>query len=135
MPRGNPDNLRAAATRKSQQTVERAERALQELVRRNEPITFRSVAREAGCSEDFLYRHSELRARVEHLRGQPRPRRFVAVDPDPNSTSNVVRALTQQLRDLKQRHHQEVTELRQALAQAHGELLELRRQASTARVP
>jgi hypothetical protein len=47
-------------------------------------------------------------------------------------TGKVVRALTQQLRDLKQRHHQEVTELRQALAQAHGELLELRRRAQSA---
>ena len=64
MPRGNPDNLRAAAQRKREATTQRAEAALNELIARREPITFRGLAKTAGVSIDFLYR-SPLRARVE----------------------------------------------------------------------
>ena len=134
MPRGNADNLRAAARRKSEQATERAERALRELVKRGGRITFRGVAREAGCSEDFLYSHPDLRRRIEHLRTQQqRPLRPPATRPETDSSSNVVRALTAQLADLRRRHHAEVTELRGALAAAHGELLELRRQIGSSR--
>jgi hypothetical protein len=55
MARGNPDNLRAAAQRKSQSTTKRAETALRAVIKNGEPITFRGVARTAGCSLDFLY--------------------------------------------------------------------------------
>ena len=128
MPRGNADNLRAAARRKSEQTSERAQRALRELVKHGAAITFRGVAREAGCSEDFLYAHPDLRPRIEHLRAQQRrPVRPPDATVPADSPSNVVRALTAQLADQRRRHHAEVTELREALAAAHGELLNLRR--------
>jgi hypothetical protein len=42
--------------------------------------------------------------------------------------SNVVRALTAQIAELKQRHRAETEHLRGALAAAQGENLELRRQ-------
>ena len=133
MPRGNADNLRAAARRKSEQTTERAERALRELVKRGGRISFRSVAREAGCSEDFLYSHPELRGRIEHLRAQQHaPVRPPETGRATDSSSNVVRALSAQLADLRRRHHAEIAELREALAAAHGELLELRRRVGPA---
>jgi hypothetical protein len=132
MPRGNADNLRAAARRKSEQATDRAERALRELIKRGGRITFRGVAREAGCSEDFLYSHPDLRRRIEHLRGQ----QHVSARPpetgsQAESTSNVIQALTAQLSELRRRHHAEVVELREALAAAHGELLQLRRQTAS----
>jgi hypothetical protein len=132
MPRGNPDNLRAAAARKSQQTIARAEQAIRELIRRGQAVNFRAVAREARCSEDFLYRNPDLRPRIEHLRAAARPAPTPSAEPDADSTSNVVRALTQQIRELKSQHHREVTQLREALATAHGELLELRRRSDVA---
>jgi len=128
MPRGNPANLRAAARRKSQETQQRAECALRDMVKHGQRITFRGVARAAHCSEDFLYSHPDLRSRIEQLRGQQHAvARRPAVAPGEDSTSNVVRTLTAQLTDLRHRHHGEVAELREALAAAHGELLELRR--------
>jgi len=42
--------------------------------------------------------------------------------------SSIVRTLTAQLADLKRRHREETAALRQALEQAHGENLRLRRQ-------
>ncbi|WP_369167343.1 DUF6262 family protein [Streptomyces sp. R28] len=126
--RGNPDNLRQAAARKSAAAQARAEKGLREMIRRGQPITFRGLAQTAGVSLDFLYRCTELRRRVEQLRSQqrshpPRP----APQPPDDSPSSVVRILTAQLAELKRRHRDEVQALRQALEAAQSENLELRR--------
>jgi hypothetical protein len=70
--RGNPDNLRQAAARKSAAAQTRAEQGLRELIRRGQPVTFRGLAQTAGVSLDFLYRCTEIRRRVEQLRTQQR---------------------------------------------------------------
>ncbi len=130
MARGNPDNLRAAAQRKRQAATQRAETTLNALISAGDPITFRGLAKTAGVSVDFLYR-SALRARIESRRAEqhsapPEPR---SVEVSATTTqSNVVRALTAQLTELKQRHRAEVTRLETALAAAQGENLQLRRQ-------
>ena len=126
---GNPENLRAAAQRKHQAAVARATSALDILERDCKPVTFRGLAKTAGVSVDFLYR-SPLRSRIEQLRSArdstpPAPR---SVEPCEIATqSNVVRALTAQIAELKQRHRVETEQLQAALAAAHGENLELRR--------
>jgi hypothetical protein len=127
--RGNPDNLRAAAAAKSAAATARAEQGLREMIRRGDPITFRGLAQTAGVSLDFLYRNTELRRRVEYLRGQQQgtPPTVRPQQSDPDQPSSVIRTLTAQLADLKRRHRDEVTELKQALEAAHGENLELRR--------
>jgi hypothetical protein len=130
--RGNPENLRAAAQRKSQATIKRAEAALRQMIKNGEPIAFRGVARAADCSIDFLYGNTELRRRIEHLRSQQqrKPAAEVPAMVEADS-SNVIRALTAQLAELRRRHRQEIEELRAALAAAHGENLELRRKLGT----
>ncbi|MFC5745281.1 DUF6262 family protein [Actinomadura rugatobispora] len=129
MSRGNPDNLRAAAAAKSAAAKARAEQGLRDMIRRGDPITFRGLAQAAGVSLDFLYRNTDLRRRVEQLRDQRRGRPPAArpQEIDPDQPSSVVRTLTAQLADLKRRHRDEVTALKQALEAAHGENLELRR--------
>ena len=128
MSRGNPDNLRRAAAAKTAAATARAEQGIREMVRRGEPITFRGLAQSAGVSLDFLYRNTEIRQRVEHLRNQQRRSPPVPPDrADPDQPSSVVRTLTAQLAELKRRHREEVSTLRQALEAAHGENLDLRR--------
>lgn len=129
--RGNPDNLRQAAARKSAAAQARAEQGLREIIRRNEPITFRGLAQTAGVSLDFLYRCTPIRERVQQLRSQqqntPPP---AAAPPTPareETASSVVRTLTAQLTELKRRHRDEISSFTQALEAAHGENLELRR--------
>jgi hypothetical protein len=125
--RGNPENLRAAARRKSQATTKRAETALRTMIKNGQPITFRAVACTAGCSIDFLYSNPELRRRIEHLRAQQSKPSPPPPATDPNTDSNVIRALTTQLAELRRRQREDIDELRSALAAAHGENLELRR--------
>lgn len=129
---GRPDNLHAAARRKHEAAVERAEQALRALIRSGEPITFRAVARLADCSPDFLYRTPAMRTRIEQLRAQPR--RAATGEPTTagDTPSNVVRELAAQLADEKRRRRDEVAALEAALATAHGELLELRRRLAAA---
>ncbi|MGW3661061.1 DUF6262 family protein [Streptomyces sp. NPDC005151] len=126
--RGNPDNLRQAAARKSAAAQARAEKGLREMIRCGQPITFRGLAQTADVSLDFLYRCIEIRQRVEQLRAQQRshPPRATAPPPD-DSPSSVVRTLTAQLAELKRRHRDELQDLRQALEVAQSENLELRR--------
>ncbi|WP_327129600.1 DUF6262 family protein [Streptomyces sp. NBC_01727] len=107
--RGNPDNLRLAAARKSATAQARAEHGLREMIRRGQPITYRGLVQTANVSLDFLYRSTEIRQRVERLRSQqrshpPRP----ASQPADDLPSSVVRTLTTQLAGLKQRHRDEI---------------------------
>ena len=127
--RGNPDNLRRAAARKSAAAQARAEQGLREMLRRGEPITFRGLAAVAGVSLDFLYNTGDIRRRVEQLRDQQRSApRASTTRTDTDQPSSVVRTLTAQLAELKRRHRDEIRALNQALEAAHGENLELRRQ-------
>jgi hypothetical protein len=119
--------LTAAAKAKSRAKTTAAEKAIRTLVKRGEPVTFQAVSREAGVSHAFLYAHNDLRQRIEHLRAQTRP----TPTPDPandGNDGNVVLALTNQIKQLKKQHRQELHALRTALEQAHGENLNLRRE-------
>jgi hypothetical protein len=117
--------LATAAKAKSQTKTTDAERAIRALAKRGEQITFQAVSREAGVSHAFLYGHPDLRRRIEHLRSQARP----ATGPAPtDSTDTIVLALTSQIEQLKKQHRKQITELREALEQAHGENLDLRRE-------
>jgi hypothetical protein len=120
------DALTNAARRKSEEKTKAAEAAIHALIKRGEPITFQAVQREAGVSHSFLYTHTALRDRIERLRrqNQPTPR----TQPDHDSENNLVLALTTEITRLKKQLRQETQALRDALAQAHGENLDLRRE-------
>lgn len=120
--------LTAAAKAKSQAKIRAAEQGIRALVKRGEPVTFQAVQREAGVSHAFLYNHPDLRARIEHLRGRTPPNPGTSVTPDSENT--LVLALTAQISELQKRYRQDIQALRDALEQAHGENLDLRRQLS-----
>jgi Family of unknown function (DUF6262) len=121
------DVLKEAARRKSQEKVKAAEAAIRKLVKRGDQVSFLAVQREAGVSQNFLYKNPELRARIEHQRRTqpPAPRR---VPDQVERDSNVPLVLTAEITRLKKQHRQEVGELRKALEAAHGENLSLRRE-------
>ncbi len=119
--------LRGAAQAKREAATKRAEVALRKLIKTGAQINFRAVASAAGVSVDFLYRHPELRARIEHLRSRQQhktPSPAAATPGSDRDDRGVVVALTARLREARG----EVAELKAQLAAAHGELLALRRQ-------
>jgi len=122
--------LRQAAAAKREAATARAETGIRKLTKTGQPVTFRGVAAAGGVSVDFLYRHPELRARIERLRGrQPAPAgRSPASEPGSPGASSVVATLTARLAELRR----ELAETKAQLATAHGELLALRRHPGNA---
>jgi hypothetical protein len=93
----------------------------------------RTAATEAGVSRDFLYRTTDLRERIIDLRGKTVPTRAPTreaprSDPLHHDTSSVVRTLTAKLTLERSTSRKRIAELEAALAAAHGQLLQLRRQ-------
>jgi hypothetical protein len=125
---GNAGNLRKAAAARTAAAAARAENALAAMIKAGEPVTFRGLAAKSGVSLDFLYRNDGIRQRVEHHRSARPMRNDPAERQDQqDQPSSVIRTLTAQLADLRRRHREETAALRQALEQAHGENLLLRR--------
>jgi hypothetical protein len=124
---GNTENLRKATAARTATATARAENTLVAMIKEGEQVTFRGLAARAGVSLDFLYRNAGIRSRIEQHRTARPARPEPAGEPGGEHASSVVRTLTAQLADLKRRHRAETAELRQALEQAHGENLLLRR--------
>jgi hypothetical protein len=120
------EHLVRAAKARHDDVLKRATKALREMAKAGEPITFTSVARRAGVSTDFLYNTPSLRSRITELRGQ-RPAPSPVTAEDGSSSTTAIRALSTQLKEQRHRHREEVDTLQKALAVAHGENLELRR--------
>lgn len=127
-PDRNTTGLQQAADRRSQRAVERTRRAIRRLDKAGEPVSFQSVAREAGVSRQFLYGHDRLRGEIERLRAA----RLEAAEPTipavqrPSEAS--LKARNQMLLDENRRLRDEVAGLREELAGAWGELRALQRQ-------
>ncbi|WP_222851817.1 DUF6262 family protein [Phytoactinopolyspora mesophila] len=118
--------LAAAAKARSEAKTKAAERAIRTLVKRDVPVTFQAVQREAGVSHSFLYNQRDLRSRIEHLRSRSTPKSPSAITPDAEST--LVHALTTERARLRKEHRAEIKALKEALEQAHGQIIALRRE-------
>jgi hypothetical protein len=124
------DALRRAAQAKREAATARAETAIRQLVKNQQEINFRSVARAAGVSLDFLYASPGLRRRIEGLRAQQAAATAPAPSASPSpaeTTGSLVHALTARLREERAARRTAVDDLEQRLAAAHGELLRLSR--------
>lgn len=119
--------LRRAAQAKRQAAITRAETAIRKLIKDQQEINFRSVARAAGVSLDFLYTNDDLRQRIEKLRTQQQSQPAHAAAPQTADGNDIVHILTARLRQEHHTHRAAVSELEEQLAAAHGELLRLRR--------
>jgi transcriptional regulator of NAD metabolism len=62
--------LKTAAIAKQQRAADGLDKAINKLIKSNEPMSFANVAREAGVSISYLYKYPEVKARVLELRQQ-----------------------------------------------------------------
>lgn len=123
------DALRRAAQAKRQAATARAETAIRKLVKDQQEISFRAVARTGGVSLDFLYANDDLRGRIKALRARQAARTPAgpAVPGPSQAGAGVVDALTARLREERATRLAAVRDLEDKLAAAHGEILRLRR--------
>jgi len=125
-PERNTTGLLEAAERRSEWARERVRQAIARLERDGEPITFQSVAREAGVSRQFLYAADALRGEIERLRAA-HLERADAVPPAQRASDASLKARNHTLLDENRRLRDEVAGLREELAGAWGELRALQR--------
>jgi hypothetical protein len=117
--------LRSAAAARSVAAEQRAQRAITELDRRGQPITFLAVAAQAGVSARYLYAHPQLRATIQQLRDEQhsapsRPRRH------PRANDESIRARLRGALEENKQLRAENAQLRDELALAHGKIRELK---------
>jgi hypothetical protein len=126
-PERNTSGLAEAAGRRRQRAVERARRAIRRLERAGEPVSFQSVAREAGVSRQFLYGQGQLRGEIERLRAA-HLEAADAIPPAQRASEDSLKARNQMLLDENRRLRAEIAGLREELTGAWGELRALQRQ-------
>ena len=111
--------LRQAAQARHEQTLRRAEAALNNLASHRGPVTVRGVADTARVSRSWIYQQPGLLAEIDRLR-QPGPGKAPGV---PASQKATVGSLRQQLRAYREeiaRLRAEITSLRDQLARQLG---------------
>ena len=106
--------LQQAAQARHEQTMRRAEAALNSLARRGGPVTIRGVTDAARVSRSWIYQQPWLLAEIGRLR-QPGPGKPTAV---PASQQATIGSLRQQL----QTYREEITRLRAEIASLHEQL-------------
>lgn len=66
----NIEGISRHARKKSEVAYQKVEQVIKNLIKEQEMINFNNVSNKSGVSKSFLYKHSELRERIEHLRKQ-----------------------------------------------------------------
>jgi hypothetical protein len=115
--------LKAAAVAKQQRAAENLDKAINQLVKNNEPMSFANVARSAGVSISYLYKYPEVKARVLELRNQQqqagKPRQ-------PQTASDASKTIIiNELRERVKKLEAEITKLRKVNEGMAGRLYQL----------
>ena len=124
----NTAGLAQAAERRREHATERALKAIRRLQHAQQPVSFQSVAREAGVSRQFLYGAGQLRGEIERLRAAHLERAHAQPPPAQRASEASLKARNQMLLDENRRLRAELDGLRDELAGAWGELRALQRQ-------
>lgn len=114
--------LSNAAEQKKQETLVATEKAIQNLQKNGKPITFKSIAREAGVSTSYLYKYSDLKEKIKKLREEQRSyKRKVIPTMSEDSKSRIVENLKRRIIDLEQ----EIIQLKHTNESLAGRVFEL----------
>lgn len=122
------DALRWAGKKRTQESVEKAEKAIRQLIKDGGAINFSSVARNAGVSTKFLHNNAELGERIRTLSAQQKgkPPRH-PVEGKRSGDSPLISVLKKGLENEKQRNaelRKQITELEKANRQLYGRLIQ-----------
>jgi hypothetical protein len=114
----NVGGLRSNAKKKSLATLQRANEAIQQLLKQARPVNFKTVAEIGGVSVPYLYGNKTLRERIEYLRNQYQPK--FAIQPSTTvsdaSKEAMLAALRAQIKELRRENET----LRRQIEVAYG---------------
>ena len=116
----NVTGLRINAQQKRIQTLERTEEAIKKLIKENQKINFNSVAETANVSKAWLYKESEIKGRIQHLRQQQTKKFNKSVEKSisNNSKDSIIKTLKSKSKKLEQENKQ----LQEQIQVLYGEL-------------
>jgi hypothetical protein len=118
--RRNTEGLRANAHNKAEQTQQRAESAIELLLREGRPINFKTVAETAGISTAWLYEHDAIKQRILHLRSQQLPKAQVKLPPREQASNASKDAVIAALQKRVREQAAEIEKLKQQVEVAYG---------------
>jgi murein DD-endopeptidase MepM/ murein hydrolase activator NlpD len=127
----NSQHIVDAARQRSEYTRAKAVQALRSLDAAGEPVTFETVAKQAGVSRSWLYAQPDLRAEIEQLRAVQRRAPTSPVPTRQRASDASLRRRLEAANERIQRLTNENRQLRAHLAGALGEQRAARSHTST----
>ncbi|MGE7871616.1 DUF6262 family protein [Bacillus paramycoides] len=119
------EHLKAIHASRKATTSQKVDKAIQRLVRANDPINFNSVASEAGVAKATLYNNRELRERIESLRQQqaeaPTPKQ-IKHEIDENNKDAIIASLKRKIKKLEEEKKQLREQLKFAYADVYKQI-------------
>ncbi|PEM41023.1 DUF6262 family protein [Bacillus pseudomycoides] len=119
------EHLKAIHASRKATTSQKVDKAIQRLVRANDPINFNSVASEAGVAKATLYNNRELRERIESLRQQqaeaPTPKQ-IKREIDENNKDAIIASLKRKIKKLEEEKKQLREQLKFAYADVYKQI-------------
>ncbi|WP_099355408.1 DUF6262 family protein [Fredinandcohnia onubensis] len=100
----NTEAVIAFAKKKKEETAEKVEQAIKQLIKQNEKINFNTVTTAAGVSKSYLYNHPELRKRIEILRQQQRempPSKVTKKSMNDENKDSLIEVFRERIRELE----------------------------------
>jgi len=115
--------LQEAAAQKSQESLDRVEKALEKMIKQSLTINFKTVADTANVSTAYLYKTPEIRERIETLRDQQKNHSKPKIPPaaSDNSKTVIINNLREEIKQLKA----QIAELRKINETLTGRLYQL----------
>jgi Family of unknown function (DUF6262) len=119
----NVEGLRQNAQKKRQESFDKVDRGIKEMIRTRQRINFNTVAAACGVSKAFLYKEAEIKDRIEHLRQQSTETVRVAPEQRPSESSkdSLIKTLRERVKILSDK----VKELEYQNATVYGKIVQM----------
>lgn len=118
----NIEGLRQTAQQKAHATRQRAEEAIQLLLKEHRSINFKTVAETAHVSTAWLYAQPDLKQRIGELRAQQAPTPKVWIAPRERASDASKDAVIVALRKRVKEQEELIRELKKQVEVAYGRL-------------
>jgi hypothetical protein len=118
----NVDGLKAHAQQKRQETLDKAEKAIEQLIKEGRRVNFNTVAEAGDVSKAWLYDEPQIRERIEQLRKQSTPKHSLPPEQkmSDESKSAIIGLHKQKIKKLEE----ENCKLLEQLQVSNGKILE-----------
>lgn len=115
--------LQEAANKKAKEAYERVEKTLMRMIQENQKINFQTVANSAKVSPAYLYKHPEIKSRIQTLREQQKKqaKNNKCIPASANSQAVIIFNLREEIKRVRN----ENLELRRANEALTGNLYQL----------